>query len=152
MPSSMFSCRPDVRDSWKLCLVKLNRRNDTLKSWKVPPRGNLWILWYSNQSTLHYENTSIKVSSSKIDLFKFFIIISNGKLSLNNDSKLLRRVTVWMVEIATIYAAFPISYNAIFQLSKMKLVLLYSRTVVWIGIVSLNDFMGEWRVCDWVHP
>ena len=73
MPSSMFSCRPDVRDSWKLCLVKLNRRNDTLKSWKVPPRGNLWILWYSNQSTLHYENTSIKVSS-KIDLFKFFLL------------------------------------------------------------------------------
>ena len=74
MLSYMFPCRPDVRDSWKLCLVKSKRRNDTLKSWKVPPRGNLWILWYSNQSTLHYENTSIKVSSSKIDLFKFFLL------------------------------------------------------------------------------
>lgn len=69
MLPSMFPCRPDVLDSGKLCLVKSKRCNDTLKSWKVPPRGNLWILWYSNQSTLHYENTSIKVSSSKIDLF-----------------------------------------------------------------------------------
>ena len=51
MLSYMFPCRPDVRDSWKLCLVKSKRRNDTLKSWKVPLEATFGS--YDTQTRVH---------------------------------------------------------------------------------------------------
>ena len=104
-----------ISDYHRLCFrprFHAVRTSLTRESYVWSSQSGVMILWkvekfpleaifgsYDTQTRVHSITRTLllKVSSSKIDLFNFLIIISNGKLSLiflGNDSKLLRRVTL----------------------------------------------------------